>query len=136
VRDNAEKLCFRTALIILRRQTFQAVTRVPAANLVPRSRTICDIKLSILWSQFRIVPEDNSELHTRRRENLKSHMATVVFLLRAPNRLGGVVVSVLATGPSGRGFKPGQVDGFVLRAIKIRSTPSHVLRYYGTLKIP
>jgi hypothetical protein len=33
------------------------------------------------------------------------------------------VVSVLATGPKGRGFKPGQGDGY-LRAIKIRSTPS------------
>jgi hypothetical protein len=30
---------------------------------------------------------------------------------------------VLATGPKGRGLKPGQGDGF-LRAIKIRSTPS------------
>jgi hypothetical protein len=33
------------------------------------------------------------------------------------------VVSVLATGPKGRGFEPGQGDGF-LRAIKTRSTPS------------
>jgi hypothetical protein len=33
------------------------------------------------------------------------------------------VVSVLATGPKGRGFKPGRSDGF-LRVIKIRSTPS------------
>jgi hypothetical protein len=33
------------------------------------------------------------------------------------------VVSVLATGPKGRGFKPGRVDGF-FKAIKIRSTPS------------
>jgi hypothetical protein len=33
------------------------------------------------------------------------------------------VVSVLATGPKGRGFKHGRGDGF-LRAIKIRSTPS------------
>jgi hypothetical protein len=39
------------------------------------------------------------------------------------SRLGGVVVSVLATGPKGRVFKPGQSDGF-LRAIKSRSTPS------------
>jgi hypothetical protein len=38
-------------------------------------------------------------------------------------RLDGVVVSVLATGPKGRRFKPGRGDGF-LRAIKIRSTPS------------
>jgi hypothetical protein len=38
-------------------------------------------------------------------------------------RLGGVVVSVLATRPKGRGFIPGRVDEF-LRVIKIRSTPS------------
>jgi hypothetical protein len=38
-------------------------------------------------------------------------------------RLGGVVVIALATGPKGRGFEPGQGDGF-LRALKIRSTPS------------
>jgi hypothetical protein len=33
------------------------------------------------------------------------------------------VVSVLAIGPKGCVFEPGQCDGF-LRAIKIRSTPS------------
>jgi hypothetical protein len=38
-------------------------------------------------------------------------------------RLGGIVVSVLATGPKGRGFEPGQGDGF-LRVIKIRDIPS------------
>jgi hypothetical protein len=38
-------------------------------------------------------------------------------------RLGGVVVSVLVTGPKVCGFEPGQGDGF-LRAIKIRITPS------------
>jgi hypothetical protein len=37
--------------------------------------------------------------------------------VREDCRLGGVVVSVLATGPNGRGFGPGQGDGF-LRAIK------------------
>jgi hypothetical protein len=39
------------------------------------------------------------------------------------NRLGGVVVSVLATRPKGRRFEPGRGDGF-LRVINIRSTPS------------
>jgi hypothetical protein len=39
------------------------------------------------------------------------------------SRIGGVVVSVFAIGPKGRGFEPGPDDGF-LRAIKIRSTPS------------
>jgi hypothetical protein len=38
-------------------------------------------------------------------------------------RYGGVFVSVLATGPKGRGFEPGRGD-VLLRAIKIRSTPS------------
>jgi hypothetical protein len=38
------------------------------------------------------------------------------------SRLNGVVVSMLATGSKGRGFKPGRGDG-ILRAIKIRSTP-------------
>jgi hypothetical protein len=35
---------------------------------------------------------------------------------------GVVVISVLATGPNGRGYKPGRDDGF-LRAIKI---PEHL----------
>jgi hypothetical protein len=39
------------------------------------------------------------------------------------SRLGGVVVSMIATGPKGHGFKPGQGKGF-LRAIKICRTPS------------
>jgi hypothetical protein len=37
--------------------------------------------------------------------------------------LGGVVVSVLATGPKGCRFKPGQGYRF-LRTIKVHSTPS------------
>jgi hypothetical protein len=37
--------------------------------------------------------------------------------------LGYVLFSVIAIGPNVRGFKHGQVDGF-LRAIKIRSTTS------------
>jgi hypothetical protein len=37
--------------------------------------------------------------------------------------LAGAVVTVPATGPKGRGFEPGQGDGF-LRVIKIHSTPS------------
>jgi hypothetical protein len=39
------------------------------------------------------------------------------------SRLGDVVVSVLATGPKGRGLKPGRGDVFLM-AIQIRSTPS------------
>jgi hypothetical protein len=58
--------------------------------------------------------------------------------------LSGVVVSVIATGPKGRGFKPGQGDGF-LRAKNPQHTflrmgskaggpMSHV--FYGMLNIP
>jgi hypothetical protein len=53
--------------------------------------------------------------------------------------LGGVVVSVLATGPKGCGFEHSQGNGFLM-AIKIHSTPSsrmgskagrfHVTRFY------
>jgi hypothetical protein len=39
------------------------------------------------------------------------------------SRLGGVVVSVYATGPKGRWFEPGQGDRF-LSAIKIHIIPS------------
>jgi hypothetical protein len=47
-----------------------------------------------------------------------------VFSNTDSGRLGGVVVSEIATGrPKGRGFEPGQGDGF-LRAIKIRNTYS------------
>jgi hypothetical protein len=45
-----------------------------------------------------------------------------VFSNTDSGRLGGVVVSEIATGrPKSRGFEPGQGDGF-LRAIKIRNT--------------
>jgi hypothetical protein len=46
-----------------------------------------------------------------------------ILSIFSPRRLGGVVVSLLATGLKGRGFKPGRGDRF-LRAIKIRNTPS------------
>jgi hypothetical protein len=58
----------------------------------------------------------------------------------ASRRLGGVVVTVLATGPKVCRFEPGQGDEF-LRATEIRSTPyprmgskagrSHVVRFCG-----
>jgi hypothetical protein len=54
-------------------------------------------------------------IHNTRQKNSQS--------LLSNGRLGGVVVSVLATGPEGCGFEPGQGDGF-LRAIKVSSTPS------------
>jgi hypothetical protein len=64
----------------------------------------------------------------------------ISFIHTTARRLGAVVVNVLATGPKGCGFEPGQGDEF-LRAIKILSTPSsrmgskarrsHVVRFYG-----
>jgi hypothetical protein len=39
------------------------------------------------------------------------------------SRLGGVVVSVLATGPKGCGFKPGQGDGF----FRAKKSTAHLL---------
>jgi hypothetical protein len=53
---------------------------------------------------------------------LTASSKTLLFGLVA-SRLGGVVVSVLATGHKGRGFKLDRGDGF-LRAVKIRGTPS------------
>jgi hypothetical protein len=47
----------------------------------------------------------------------------MTYNLSLVSSLGGVVVSVLATGTKGRGFKSGRGDGF-LRAIKIRSSLS------------
>jgi hypothetical protein len=58
--------------------------------------------------------------------SIKNHIYQYTILcdmVICDSRLGGVVVSVLATVPKGCGFKPGQGDGF-LRAIKIRITPS------------
>jgi hypothetical protein len=48
---------------------------------------------------------------------------TFILVCIKMSHLGGVVVSVLATGPRGHEFEGGQGDGF-LRAIKILSTPS------------
>jgi hypothetical protein len=45
---------------------------------------------------------------------------------RALSHLSGVVVSVLANGPKGYGFKPSQGNGFLM-AIKIHSMPSFEL---------
>jgi hypothetical protein len=36
----------------------------------------------------------------------------IVAIIHYALRLGGVVVGVLATGPQGCGFEPGQGDGF------------------------
>jgi hypothetical protein len=48
---------------------------------------------------------------------------SIITCYSTVSRLGDVVLSVLATGPKSRGFKPGQGDGF-LRAAKMYSTTS------------
>jgi hypothetical protein len=48
-------------------------------------------------------------------------MIIIMLLALMSSRLGGVVVSVLVTGPKGGMLEPSQVDGF-LRAIK---NPQH-----------
>jgi hypothetical protein len=75
-------------------------------------------------------------------ERMNSGIPYTVYILLygEESRLGGVVVSVLATGPKVCGFQLGQGDGF-LRTIKIRSTHSfrmgskagrsHFVRFYG-----
>jgi hypothetical protein len=94
----------------------------------------------------------NLELHTKPNTNIikivcfqgdiheENRFCPLTKLTWDSSRIGGVVVSVLATGLKDCGFEPGQGDGF-LRAIKIRSTPSsrmgskagrsHVVRLYG-----
>jgi hypothetical protein len=61
---------------------------------------------------WQYIPEDKYELHTRRRENLKSH--TIKFNLEAAGPLrslvafGGQVISIFAIVSKVRGFKPGR----------------------------
>jgi hypothetical protein len=52
--------------------------------------------------------------------NCETESAVIIIMV---SHLDGVMVSMLATGPQGRGFKPSRGDGF-LKAIKIRSTSS------------
>jgi hypothetical protein len=58
---------------------------------------------------------------------LNEYKQLVLFLYAAllhfSSLFGGVIDSVLATGPKCCGFDSGQGDGF-LKAMKIRSTPS------------
>jgi hypothetical protein len=43
--------------------------------------------------------------------NLKTSICTAIVSNLFCGRFGGVVVSVLVTGPKGRGFNPGRGDG-------------------------
>jgi hypothetical protein len=53
-------------------------------------------------------------MHDGRNED---YLYKLVFLILSAVALGGLVVSVLATGPKVRGFKPGR-GRWILRAIK------------------
>jgi hypothetical protein len=63
---------------------------------------------TIIYKETHINPEDGGDNFLR---NVSNHV---------PGRLGGVVVSALATGPKDCGSEPGKGDGF-LRAINIRT---------------
>jgi hypothetical protein len=62
-------------------------------------------------------------LQSNQHDSSTLRCSSSVSLAAVASRLGGVVVSVLATGPKGHWFKPGQGNGF-LRTIKICGTPS------------
>jgi hypothetical protein len=63
------------------------------------------------------------ELNIQHRSGCRLHVIITLLWYSKCRRLGRVDVSVLATGPKGRGFEPNEGDGF-LRARKIRSTPT------------
>jgi hypothetical protein len=73
---------------------------------------------------------------------MRGVMIRLVLVTTCVGYLSNVVVSVLATGPKGCGFSPGQGDGFLM-VIKIHSTPSFgweikpgapCHKFYGMLK--
>jgi hypothetical protein len=64
-------------------------------------------------------------LRERRKINHLSVYVTPVT--RKPNRFGGIVVSVLATGHKGCGLEPGQGDGF----FKGDKNPHHIFLLDG-----
>jgi hypothetical protein len=82
------------------------------------------VKFRVFWD---VLPCSQVNVDQRFRGAYCLHHHGLIDLMMEAVRtfgcFGDVVVSVLATGTKGRGFKPGQGDGF-LRAIKIRSTPS------------
>jgi hypothetical protein len=77
------------------------------------------------------------------RDIMKLFICPLKFGGKYKRRLGGVVVSVLATGSKGCGFKT-RPKRWIFKGDKIRSTPSsrmgskagrsHVVRFYGILK--
>jgi hypothetical protein len=77
-----------------------------------------------MWNYFILVASQEKYFTLASRwKKIITLYKLVTYLYLNVNRLGGVVVSMLATGPKGLGFKPGRGAGF-LKAINIRSTPS------------
>jgi hypothetical protein len=77
-----------------------------------------------MWNYFILVASQEKYFTLASRwKKIITRYKLITYLYLNVNRLGGVVVSMLATGPKGLGFKPGRGAGF-LRAINIRSTPS------------
>jgi hypothetical protein len=79
--------------------------------------------VSFVWPQIQTYVNSVTVIVLCNVEQQQHVIHVNVFCMQSDSRLGGVVVSVLATGPKGHGFEPGQGDGF-LRMIKIRGTSS------------
>jgi hypothetical protein len=76
------------------------------------------LPLPIIQPSFWVTEEAPS---SKLQINNQNYQTDICPCTRPISRLSSVAVSVLTTGPKGRGFETGQGDGF-LRAIKIRST--------------
>jgi hypothetical protein len=85
--------------------------------------TATGVELQGLPASRNYAKAESHEQHEMSRTCFNSPEDFLLYCKNITCRLGGVVVSVLATGPKGRGFKHGRGDGF-LRTIEIRSTPS------------
>jgi hypothetical protein len=64
----------------------------------------------------------------------KEHVRSLVKNIKSVTRCQlDVAVNDLATGPKGRGFKPGRGEGFSQHNF-LRMGSIHIIRLYGTLK--
>jgi hypothetical protein len=89
------------------------------------------VKVVTLWRWRLYVPPPPKPLYRPASPHVVTAKKTAtgdgVFRYIHESSLCGIMISVLATGPKGRGLEPGRGD-VLLRAIKIRSTPSYLLR--------
>jgi hypothetical protein len=117
----SNKPCVRTAVVVLRNHRAQ-LSQHPLAGCEIRQfiTSIHTCTRGFMTSHHTGNMHKDRFVKQRRNYSLYSKLFTSLIY---GSRLGGVVVSALATGPKGCGFEPGQ--GVVyLSAIKIRSTPS------------